>query len=195
MNRLRQPTGSSCRCFSQGFAKNSAALARNAPVSRRDDVNDAVSAPSELAQQGGEHPGSLRLGVVEKYDAATEALDSRQDQLQFLGRRHRQPVAGPDVGAEYHDVAGLQAVEQRTVRDKTGKAEERRGRIAAALPVSANSSSAMPRLISASALAGAMRASRGCENVWWPRLWPSASSRRAISGCASTLRPSKKNVA
>src|ERR1019366_1298329 len=49
------------------------------------------------------------------------------------GRRHRQPVAGPDVGAEHHDVAGLQAVEQRTVRDKTGKAEERRGRIAAAL--------------------------------------------------------------
>ena len=48
---------------------------------------------------------------------------------------HRQPVAGPDVGAEHHDVAGLQAVEQRAVRGKAGKAEERRGRIAAALAV------------------------------------------------------------
>ena len=108
---------------------------RCTPVSGRDHVNDAVSPPLELAQQGGKHPGGLRLGVVKQHDAAVDLLDARQDQAQFPVRAHRQPVAGPDVGAEHHDVALAHAVEQSPVRGETGKAEERTGRIAAALAV------------------------------------------------------------
>ena len=124
------------------------------------------------------------------------SLDSGEEQLQFLLRGHRQPVARPDVGAEHHDVAGLQPVEQRGVRGETGKAEKRRGRhrcgAGRKARIRLRRCRGRSRLPPWRAPCGA---SRGCENVWWPRLWPSASSRRAISGCASTLRPSRKKVA
>src|SRR6516164_11161999 len=40
-----------------------------------------------------------------------------------------------------------------------------------------------------------MRLSSGCENVWCATVWPSLNARRASCGCASALRPSKKNDA
>ena len=49
-------------------------------------------------------------------------------QLQLLCRRHRIPVAGPEVGAEHSDAALLQDVQRRGRHFKKGKAKERRAR-------------------------------------------------------------------
>ena len=79
--------------------------------------------------------GGLRFGVVKQHDAAAGVLDARQDQAQLLLRAHGQPVARPDVGAEHHDPARRQAIEQGRVGGKAGKAEERRRRLGRRLAV------------------------------------------------------------
>lgn len=78
-------------------------------------MHHAKTPPFELAQEGGQHPGGLRFGIVKKNDAAPGVLDPRQDQAQLLLRAHGKPVASPDVGAENHDAARRQAIEQGLV--------------------------------------------------------------------------------
>src|SRR5450830_1185417 len=121
--------------FRRPAAKKATVLVQTTPASGRDHVHDAVSPPFEFVQEGGKHLGGLRLGVVEQHDSAADLLDTGEDQAQLLVRAHRQPVAGPDVGAEHDDAALAHAVEQRAIRGKAGKAEERRDRIGAALAV------------------------------------------------------------
>jgi hypothetical protein len=99
-------------------------------------VDDAVAARLQSPQQRRQHGGGLRLGVVQQHDAAPDLGDAGEEELQLGLRRHRQPVAGPDIGAEHDDAAGLHPVEQRLARGKTGKAEERRGRLAPRLAIS-----------------------------------------------------------
>ena len=117
-------------------------------------------------------------------------------QLQFRLRRHRQPVAGPDVGAEHHDAARRHAVEQSRAGGKAGKAEERRGRIAAPLAVErefVGLDAAIDLGLGLGRAAGGRAAdAKTCDGRCE---WPSASSRRASCGWASALRPTRKKVA
>ena len=62
----------------------------------------------EIAQKSRQHGGGVRLGVVQQDDAPAGAFEPVGEQLQFLFRRHRIPVAGPEVGAEHDDAARLQ---------------------------------------------------------------------------------------
>jgi hypothetical protein len=101
-------------------------LVQNAAGARRDDVNDAVSAFFELAEQGRQHLSGLNLGVMKQHDAVVDLLDPAKDQAQFFVCGHGVPVASPDVGAKYDDAAVGQAVEQRLGRGKARKPEERR---------------------------------------------------------------------
>ncbi len=97
----------------------------------RDHVDDAVAAFLQRAEEGRQHAGGFRLGVVQQHDAAPDLVDTPHEALQFEVRRHLVPVAGPDVGAEHHDAAPLEPIEQRGAGGEAGEAEERRRRRAA----------------------------------------------------------------
>lgn len=87
-------------------------------------MDNVVAAHFQSPQQSGQHRGGLRLGVVQQDDAAPNVVDAGEEQLQLGLGPHRQPVAGPDVGAEHDDAAPLQAVEQRLARGKAGEPEK-----------------------------------------------------------------------
>src|SRR5258707_10095243 len=49
-----------------------------------------------------------------------------EHEAELLARRHLPPIAGPQVGAEDHDISRCKTVQQVWRRGETGKAEERR---------------------------------------------------------------------
>src|SRR5262249_31419919 len=94
----------------------------------RDDMDDPVMVVAEKAQEGRQHGGGLRLGIVQQDDALAGDLQSFGEKFQFLRRRHRNPVACPQVGAEYGDAALLQDLQRRGRYLEKGSAEEWRAR-------------------------------------------------------------------
>lgn len=58
-------------------------------------MNDAISAALKRAQKFRDHGGSLRSGVVEQHNAATQGFKPLEYQLKLLTGRLRIPVAGP----------------------------------------------------------------------------------------------------
>jgi len=55
-------------------------------------------------------------------------FEPSEHQAELLARRHRPPIAGPQVGAEDHDISRCKTVQQVRRRGEAGKAEERRSR-------------------------------------------------------------------
>src|SRR5262245_44013963 len=96
---------------------------------------DTVSTALEGAEEGGKHRGGLFLGVVEEHDPAAGCLDSFQHLFELSFRRHRIPVARPQVRAEHHDAATFESLEQLWRGSKSRKTEERRRWRAAGLAV------------------------------------------------------------
>src|SRR5579871_337502 len=99
------------------------------------NMHDLVATSLQRAEEGRDHGGGLRLGVVEEDDAAVGGLEPRERERQLLRRAHPVPVARPEIGAEYHEAARLHALEQRRRGRKSGKAEERRARLCADVAV------------------------------------------------------------
>src|SRR4249919_1814361 len=94
--------------FSNDFSEmrqKSDAFYRDAPTLGRNHVDDAVSPPFKLMQEGREHLCCLRLGIVKQNNAASDPLDTGQNKVQFLLRRHPHPVACPDIRTKYHHSA------------------------------------------------------------------------------------------
>src|ERR1700736_1834719 len=92
-------------------------------MSAWDRKNGAVIAAFERPQKGRQHGAGLPLGIMEQHDAAASGLEPPQDELQLGLRRHRDPVARPEIGAENDDPAPFQPFEQPRRGGKTGKAE------------------------------------------------------------------------
>jgi len=90
-----------------------------------DDVDDPVTTSFEFVKEGGQHLGSLRLGIVKQDDAATGAFDAGQNKAQLLIRSHRKPVACPDIGPENHETPFRHAIQERAVGGKTRENERR----------------------------------------------------------------------
>src|ERR1700738_4931722 len=63
---------------------------------------------TQIAQESRQHGGGLRFGVVQENDSLARGVEPADEQLQFLLRRHRLPVAGPEVSTEHDDAARLQ---------------------------------------------------------------------------------------
>ena len=93
-------------------------------------MHDPVAVRLQPAQKGGQHRGGCDLGVVQQDDALARGGESLGQQREFLFRRHRVPVARPQVRAEHDDAARPHLIEQPRGGGKSRKSEERRGRIA-----------------------------------------------------------------
>jgi len=91
-------------------------------------MNHAIVIVTQITQESRQHGCGLRPGVVKQDDAPAGCLQPIGDQLQLPTGGHQPPVAGPEVGTEYHDAARLQEVEGRRPRFEVGKAKERRAR-------------------------------------------------------------------
>ena len=87
-------------------------------------MDNAVAARFQGPQKGRQHARGFLLGVVQQDDAAPDALDTPEQQVQLLIGCHWQPVAGPDVGAEHGQAAPLHQRKQRRARGKPGKTKE-----------------------------------------------------------------------
>ena len=69
-------------------------------------MDHAISVVAEPAQEGRQHGCGLRLGIVQQDDAlARRPAAARSAVSTRCCRRHRIPVAGPEVGAEHGDAA------------------------------------------------------------------------------------------
>src|ERR1700712_5945805 len=71
----------------------------------RHQMDDAKVMVAQVAQEGGQHGGGPRFGIVEEDDSLASRVEPPDNQIQFPPRRHRFPVAGPKVGTEHDDAA------------------------------------------------------------------------------------------
>src|ERR1700682_410564 len=89
-------------------------------------MHDPVAARLEGTQKRGKHGGGLLLRIMKQDNAAMGTLQPPQHQGKLLVWAHRVPIARPQVGAEHHDPAPREAVQQRWGRGKAREAEKRR---------------------------------------------------------------------
>ncbi len=68
-------------------------------------MHHPVAIVTQIAQESGQHGGRLRLRVVQQDDALARRLEAVGQQFQLRFLRHRDPVVGNDIGAEYDDAA------------------------------------------------------------------------------------------
>jgi hypothetical protein len=82
---------------------------------------------AQIAQERGQHCGGLGTRIVQQQDTLANRLQPPDQQLELHLRRHRFPVAGPEVGAEHRVVLGLDVIEQFRRGLEIRETEERRG--------------------------------------------------------------------
>src|SRR5882724_13331426 len=90
-----------------------------------DHMHDPVAARLEGAQESRKHGRRLLLRIMKQHDPAMGGFKSCQHQAQLLPWGHRVPVAGPQVGTEYHNLARRKAIQQGRRRGEARKAEKR----------------------------------------------------------------------
>src|SRR5262249_26448927 len=93
----------------------------------RHEMHHVIAIVAEIAEKSRQHRGCPRLRIVHQDDALAGILQSSDQQLDLLFRRHPDPVADPEIRAEYGDLARLQQIEQGRRGFEVGKTEERRG--------------------------------------------------------------------
>src|SRR6266852_542197 len=77
------------------------------PGSSWHKMDHAIVMVPEIAQKSRQHGRGLRLRIVQQDDALAGGFQPVGEQLQFVARRHRIPVAGPEVGTEHDDASRL----------------------------------------------------------------------------------------